>query len=442
MSFLLKKINGIPKDVKVVEADFVYTEEHSMRLKVRLTVQKELYAGAILQQQFIVEFIVQGMQCPDCAQSYTEHQWNVVVQVRQKVRHKRTFFFLEQLLLKHGICQKCIGIKEENGGLDFHWTTRNTAQVLTQFLQSVVPVRTSESKRLISHNEKDGTAHFKFTVMVEIVPLCRNDLVILPKATASAMGGITQPLLVYKVNTSVHLIDPTNLRVFELSGAQYWRTPFAPIMTSNQMIDFTILDVEREEEYTQRGQTIRVQQHSQAFRETKQFHLAECEVARSSDFGMNDNTTRTITHLGHVLRVGDNCLGYMPDNTTIDTGRNTNLPEIILVKKNYVNRKNRAGKRKFKLKELIKADQENNRSQKSTEKDLEDFMQELEEDTEMRGMIDIYKNDSKRVPMTDNEDSDDGFPEIQMDELLDEMANMGGPLDAPADAADETAMVE
>ena len=55
MAVCLKKIPGL-KHVKMVDASWVWTEPHSKRLKVKLTVQKEVMNGAILQQSFIVEF--------------------------------------------------------------------------------------------------------------------------------------------------------------------------------------------------------------------------------------------------------------------------------------------------------------------------------------------------------------------------------------------------
>ena len=39
-------------------------------------------------------------------------QLSVTLQVRQHTSHKRTFFFLEQLILKHNIDQLCINVKE------------------------------------------------------------------------------------------------------------------------------------------------------------------------------------------------------------------------------------------------------------------------------------------------------------------------------------------
>ncbi len=41
--------------VKLVDAGFLWTEPHSKRLKVKLTIQAEVFNGAILQQTFVVE---------------------------------------------------------------------------------------------------------------------------------------------------------------------------------------------------------------------------------------------------------------------------------------------------------------------------------------------------------------------------------------------------
>ncbi len=54
LTFCVKKVKGLAK-VKLVDAAFVWTEPHSRRLKVKLTVQAEVLNGAILQQTFVVE---------------------------------------------------------------------------------------------------------------------------------------------------------------------------------------------------------------------------------------------------------------------------------------------------------------------------------------------------------------------------------------------------
>jgi nonsense-mediated mRNA decay protein 3 len=63
LALCLQKIKGLNKEVKLVDASFIWTEPHSKRIKVKLTIQKEVFHGAILQQQFVVEFVVQNQQC-------------------------------------------------------------------------------------------------------------------------------------------------------------------------------------------------------------------------------------------------------------------------------------------------------------------------------------------------------------------------------------------
>ena len=93
LAFCLKKIKGESflffssiglKQVKLVDAEFVWTEPHSKRIKVNLTIQKEAF-GVILQQSFIVCFIVEAKTCEDCIMESIEHSCKAVVQLRQKV---------------------------------------------------------------------------------------------------------------------------------------------------------------------------------------------------------------------------------------------------------------------------------------------------------------------------------------------------------------------
>jgi nonsense-mediated mRNA decay protein 3 len=109
MSACLRKIPGLSK-VKVVDAVWIWTEPHSLRLKIKLTIQKEVLNGAILQQAKIVEFVIRNQQCKTCQSFYAQGVWHAVVQVRQHVPHKRTFFYLEQVLLKYNAHSDCLQI--------------------------------------------------------------------------------------------------------------------------------------------------------------------------------------------------------------------------------------------------------------------------------------------------------------------------------------------
>lgn len=70
--------------VKLVDAGFIWTEPHSRRLKVKLTIQAEVMNGAILQQTFVVEYVVEPHMCLDCTRANTNSNvWTACVQVRQ-----------------------------------------------------------------------------------------------------------------------------------------------------------------------------------------------------------------------------------------------------------------------------------------------------------------------------------------------------------------------
>ena len=135
LTLCLKQVKGL-KRVKLIDAGFVWTEPHSRRIKVKLTVQKEVLNGTLLQQSFVVEFVVTNQQCTDCQKSFTPHTWVAQVQVRQRVDHKRTFLFLEQLIIKHNAAEKCISIKEVHDGLDFQFKNKSHANRLVDFISN------------------------------------------------------------------------------------------------------------------------------------------------------------------------------------------------------------------------------------------------------------------------------------------------------------------
>lgn len=56
--------------------------KNKIRLKLKLTVQKEVMNGAVLQEAVVIEYVVRNQQCPDCQASYTTGAWKAIVQVR------------------------------------------------------------------------------------------------------------------------------------------------------------------------------------------------------------------------------------------------------------------------------------------------------------------------------------------------------------------------
>ena len=81
-----------------------------MRLKVRLTIQKEVAPGA-MQKPLDCEFVVRNQQCTDCRQQFENFAWTAV-QVRQRVSLKRTFFYLEQSYTKEERTSAAVKIEQ------------------------------------------------------------------------------------------------------------------------------------------------------------------------------------------------------------------------------------------------------------------------------------------------------------------------------------------
>ncbi|KAF4743909.1 ribosome-binding protein, partial [Perkinsus olseni] len=166
------------------------------------------------------------------------------VQVRQKTDHKRTFFYLEQLILKHDAHEKVVGIKRTPDGLDFHFGHRSHAQKFSEFVLSQVPSRVKQSKHLISHDSHNTTYNYKYTTLIDMCPVCKDDVVFLPKALKNKLGGVNSIQVVTKVSSQIRLVDPLTGKVSDLAGIEYWKNPFDPLLTRRHLVEFTVLNVE------------------------------------------------------------------------------------------------------------------------------------------------------------------------------------------------------
>ncbi|ETO19521.1 hypothetical protein RFI_17710, partial [Reticulomyxa filosa] len=379
-----------------------------------------------------------NQQCTECQASFTHHVWRACVQVRQKVTHKRTFLYLEQVLLKHGMTSQCLGITEQRDGIDFFFSSRSHAQAFVTFLHSVVPVEAKQSKRLVSHDHKSNIAKFKYTFFVEIAPVCRGDLVIVPSKARTKLGGRSPIVLAYKITSALYLIDPTSLHVIEFNSSQYFTHRFESIASSK---DFSLFFVMAVKHLVTLGLDILFF----SFQKHNKFQLAEVELVRENEVGTDGAMIlETVTHLGGIIREGDTVCGY--DLQRLSNAReflNTNteflrytrkmkLPDVIIVKKNYNRSGRHARKRKWKLKTLPKekAYEVDKHTQQKEEEDAEEFMRELEEDLEMRLKINIYKDREKLeriarggddVASIATSEGHEDVPKIPIDELLDDL---------------------
>ncbi|EEA05223.1 NMD3 family protein [Cryptosporidium muris RN66] len=400
LALCLKKIRGL-NNVRLIDASFIWTEPHSRRLKVRCVIQKEVMNGAIMQQTIIVEFYMQGQQCDDCKRSFTPHIWNSVVQIRQKVPHKRTFLYLEQLILKHGAHEKVSNIVEKTDGLDFQFQQKTHAQKLVDFVIHYFISKVKTSRQLISHDSHSNTHHNKFTFSVELCPVCRDDLIFIPKHLCTNLfGGISSFVLCSKISSRMYLLDPFTGKEAELANEKYWQYAglstnnigaFAIILNKLHLVDFYVLNVEKD--LTQ-------------LCGNKKIVMAEVEVCKPNDLGQVDSTVIVKTHLGGILHPGDWVSGY--DLRTLNNiGELENIKEfqqwlnanhdVILVRRTYakdLESKYQSISRPWVLQRLPREIDENNLDKKyyqdNMNNDIENFKREIETDIEMRKEINLY----------------------------------------------------
>jgi nonsense-mediated mRNA decay protein 3 len=427
--------------VRIIDASFIWTEPHSRRVKVKITVQEDAFQDTIVQQTFDVEYVVASLQCADCKKSFTHNTWRAAVQVRQKVPHKRTFLFLEQVILKNGAHKDTVNIKEAKDGLDFYFAQRNHAEKMVNFLTSVVPCKMKRSQELISMDIHTSTKSYKFTFSVEIVPICKDDLVALPIKLARQLGNISPLTLCHRVGNSVNLMDTTTLQTAEIPTGTYWRSPFKNLADVTELKEFIVMDIEPTS--VSKGK----------------YCLAEATVARSSDLGSNDTTYFTRTHLGSILHVGDAVLGYHLSGTRFNDDNyeaieassqySSTIPDVVLVKKFYA-RKTKSKNRAWRLKRMAReyeeeaiaaaasgGGQQSRREQQEAnrlEQDYEMFLRDVEEDPELRQTLDLYKTraqnqdggdeDDENDDDDDDDESEGEAPQINMEELLDDFDEM------------------
>ncbi|KJE95891.1 hypothetical protein CAOG_009973 [Capsaspora owczarzaki ATCC 30864] len=423
LTLCLKKIRGLGK-VRVQDAGFIWTEPHSRRIKVKVVIEKD-FNGAIVRHAFVIEFVVQSLQCPQCQRRMANDNWKAIVQVRQRVDHKKTFYFLEQLILKHKAHSFTINIKERPDGLDFYYSSKSDAMKMVDFLNAVAPVTYKTSERLISTDLQSNTSNYKFTYSVDVVPICKNDLVCLPKQLARQLGNIDQLLICYRVGNSVHLIDPRTLQVTEISVHLFNRHPFRALSSQKHLVEYTILEIEPT------GVT------------NGKFAMAEFTAARTRDFGKNDIVFQGRTHLGNVLKTGDTCLGfdigYLNFNDENANEYPTDrLPDVALIKKTYPERIRSRKNRTWRLQTLNKESEGiSKRDEEKAVADFEGFLEDLEEDRELRANINLYRDPNvdlqaaqlaeiERRQYLEQEGEED--PSVGLEELLEDMSiNDAGP---------------
>ena len=98
-----------------------------------MRIQKEVLNGVILEHVYF-EYVYQVHMCEHCTRVQSNLDWYVVVmQLRKHVSHKRTFFYLEKLILKHGVAAQAGNIKQVHKNVDFFFANKSHASKFVSF---------------------------------------------------------------------------------------------------------------------------------------------------------------------------------------------------------------------------------------------------------------------------------------------------------------------
>ncbi|GMN38641.1 hypothetical protein TIFTF001_007871 [Ficus carica] len=334
------------------------------RIKVKLTVQKEAVRGAVLEEKNVIEFVVEEFMCLSCTRIHADpDQWVAVVQVRQYVSHRRTLFYLEQMILKHEAAATAVKIKQGDHGIDFFFSSQSHGERFKDFVSKVTPVMKSKpSEKLKSHDAKSNIYVCRYNFLATISPICREDLICLPPKVAASLGNL------------------------------------GPLVICTKLVEYIVLDVEIVSPEVDIGGS--------------RYALADAQVARLSDFGKNDPIFFIRTHLGHILNLND---------SELEKYKGLVLPDAILIRKSYEEkcRRKRGKPHSWKLKSLnMEIDNKGKAEQEKMNTEYERFLKDLEENPDMRFNVSLYQNQeyqpSEIASMTDGED----VPSVPLEELL------------------------
>lgn len=189
-------------------------------------------------------------------------------------------------------------------------------------------------------------------------------------------------------------------------------------------MEFVVLDVEPSG--NTRGKWVMADAQvalSGAFRSTGTYEddrMMDYETAASTN-----QIFHTRTHLGGILQPGDAVMGYHLSNSNFNSDDFASLPQdripdVILVRKAYPNRRKKNKSRNWRLRSMAKEEGEEGetgsgrgavgrmggRDQKKVEEDYELFLRDLEEDPEMRSTVSLYKADDMKLGKSGSRASD------------------------------------
>lgn len=117
--------------------------------------------------------------------------------------------------------------------------SKTLAQRVVGFINTLFPTTSKTSKKLIGKDNRSNIHRNEYVVSMEVVPLCRYDLVCTPRES----GRPPELMLVAQLSTNVHMLNPRNLNKTEYNAPKFFAKPFKPLLSAKNLIKFVVLDI-------------------------------------------------------------------------------------------------------------------------------------------------------------------------------------------------------
>ena len=448
MKLCLSRIKSYDKKVKIIDSNFIYTEPHSKMIKIKVTIQKEIEKN-ILSQDLIIEFKEKWNICRDCQKLQTPHTWASCVQIRQRVPHKKTMLYLEQIILKNKMQKNSLYFEEANDGFDFFFSTRRAGEIFSNWIATVIPSKITYTKKYVSLSTST------FTYLVDVANVAKYDLFLLDKDSYKKLGGIGPLLICTRLSSRTVFEDPRTFNHLYLDGNTFFKYKFNKFCNSNQLTEFLILDVTEETDYNFGGinnnnnekkkknkgkkkKNKKNKEESDSEEEKKdndnnnnineinedsmsistnyekgikekekkldedKEHIIKCKKTfikciRNNNEKDKGEIIEIKSHLADVIKPGDIYLGYDLKSINLDSenslfleGNKNKLPDVILARK-----KVNIDIKEKKLKRLFEG--KNKKENKEEKNDMMAFLEEIQDEKDLKDNIINENEDEKMV---------------------------------------------
>jgi nonsense-mediated mRNA decay protein 3 len=290
LSFCVKKIpfmqNPASNSIKINDSNWIWTEPHSKRLKLYINYEHKLekYQSLTISNQIQAEFIIKNKQCMSCIYENNDHKWNAMIQLRSfsasssisslvnanalsaTVMNAHTiskiYYQIEKLLIQSKMYQIILDIETINlsttksssstnsgqhkqqsnaiaNGLNLYFFHKNQAEKVMSFLQEYFPFIIKKSKKIISSNQQNHTSRYEYIILMELLPVNKNDLLMIPKQ----VHGKSELMLITKLSSIIHCLNPMTLSTYDINITKYCQYPFQTILNEKYLVPFIVLDV-------------------------------------------------------------------------------------------------------------------------------------------------------------------------------------------------------